>query len=88
MGGGLPALYNQCVQRVCTDDVCVCLTVCLRSVSFSFKCYYLRKWYISYVKSIEEYENPWLFAINFHGINLEIFPAKECNHYVAMLALK
>ena len=42
-GGGLPALYNQCVQWVCTDDVCVCLNVCLRTVSFSFKCYYLLK---------------------------------------------
>ena len=33
------------------------------------------------MKSIEEYENPQLFAINFLEIRLEIFPAKECNHY-------
>ena len=80
--GGLPALYKQCVQWVCTDDVCVCLHVCLWSVSFSFKCCYLIKWYISYMKSIEEYENPQLFAINFHEFRLEIFPAKDCCHYV------
>ena len=34
------------------------------------------------MKSIEEYENPQLFAINFLEIRLEIFPAKEGDDYV------
>ena len=38
------------------------------------------------MKSIEEYENPQLFAINFLEIRLEIFPAKECNHYTVQKA--
>ena len=38
--GGLP-LYNQCVQWVCTDDVCVCLNVCQMGANFSLKPCYL-----------------------------------------------